>query len=72
MDNFITVYQNLPCKIKGYVAYKPDEDYYTIVLNSRLSYIQNLQTFEHELLHIQHGDINSDMPVSLIEKYTNR
>lgn len=41
MDNINVIYMNMPCKIKGYAVYNSSEDYYTIVLNSRLSFFQN-------------------------------
>ena len=68
MDNYRIIYQNLPCKIKGYVAYKADEDFYTIILNCRLSYQQNVKTFLHELKHITFNDIHSKIPATLLEQ----
>lgn len=45
----------LPVTIRGFV--KENEDgTYTIVLNSRLSYEQNLKTYKHELSHITNND----------------
>lgn len=45
----------LPVTIRGFV--KENEDgTYTIVLNSRLSYEQNLKTYKHELSHIANND----------------
>jgi hypothetical protein len=62
---------NMPCKIKGYVAYSSTDDYYTIVLNSRLSFFQNKQTFEHEMVHIKNGDFFSNAGINLIENYSH-
>lgn len=67
MNNYHTIYQNLPAKIKGYVAYNPTEDYYTIVLNSQHSYYQNIETYKHELSHIRHDDIHSLSGVDALE-----
>lgn len=44
------------------------EDYYTIVLNSRLSYSQNVQAYFHELKHIECNDFNSNMPATVLEQ----
>ena len=52
VENFITVYENLPFKINGFVMYDAADDYYTIVLNSRQSFWKNKKTFEHEIGHI--------------------
>ncbi len=71
MDNINIIYMNMPCKIKGYVAYNTADDYYTIVLNSRLSFSQNQQTFEHEMKHIKNGDFFSDANINLIENYSH-
>ncbi len=67
MDNYRILYQDLPYKIKGYVAYKPDEDFYTIILNSRMSYQQNIKTLIHELEHIYYDDFNSLLTATQIE-----
>ena len=67
LDNYTTIFQNLPCKIKGFVVYNSKEDYYTIVLNSRLSYDQNIKTFIHELKHINNDDFSSTLSATTIE-----
>ena len=67
LDNYHTIFQNLPCKIKGYAVYNTSEDFYTIVLNSRLAYNQNLETYIHELEHIYNDDFNSSMPATILE-----
>ncbi len=68
VDNYSTIYMNLPCKVKGFTVYNSCEDYYTIVLNSRLSYYQNIQAYFHELEHIECDDFNNNMPVTLLEQ----
>ena len=67
LDNYSTIYQNLPYKIKGFAVYNSKEDYYTIVLNSRLSYDQNIKTFIHELKHINNDDFSSYLTATAIE-----
>ena len=52
IDNFIVIYDNLPYKIRGFTLYHACDDYYTIILNSRMSYDCNKKTFLHELKHI--------------------
>lgn len=68
IENYSTIYSNLPYKIKGFVVYNSVEDYHTIVLNSRHSHAQNVQTFWHELTHIKNNDFNSPHSVDFIEK----
>lgn len=67
LDNYTTIYQNLPYKIKGFAVYNSKEDYYTIVLNSRLSHDQNIKTFIHELKHINNDDFSSSLTATTIE-----
>lgn len=67
IDNYQTIYLNLPCKIKGFAVYNTCEDFYTIVLNSRLSYAQNVETYLHELKHIKNDDFYSELTVNQLE-----
>ena len=67
LDNCITIFQNLPYKIKGFAVYNSNEDYYTIVLNSRLSHDQNLKTYIHELEHITNDDFHSGLSATKLE-----
>ncbi len=59
-------YLQLPSRIKGQVR-KNEDDSYTIILNSRLSYEQNVKTFEHEIAHIKNDDF-SKLDVDEIER----
>ena len=66
-DNYQTIFQQLPYKIRGFVIHNSCEDFYTIVLNSRLSHAQNIKTFWHELKHIKNNDFYSNLTASEIE-----
>lgn len=55
MENINTVLTNLPTTISAYVVENSDMSY-TIVLNSRLSYEKNLDSYQHEILHIINKD----------------
>lgn len=46
---------DLPTTIGGYVI-KDMDDTYTIILNSKLSYERNLESYMHELSHINNKD----------------
>ena len=67
LDNYHTIYLNLPNKIRGFAVYNTCEDFYTIVLNSRLSHAQNMETYIHELKHIKNDDFYSKLTVNEIE-----
>lgn len=49
------VLQDLPVEIKGFTIVD-ENDYSTIVLNSRYNRETNLETYQHELSHIEGGD----------------
>ena len=70
-DKCTTIFQNLPYKIKGFAVYNSNDDYYTIVLNSRLSHDQNLKTYIHELKHINNNDFYSELTATKLETLTH-
>ncbi|MDR2889235.1 MAG: hypothetical protein LBV33_05280 [Lachnospiraceae bacterium] len=66
MINGINVtYVNLPPRVKSFVTQNYDMSY-TIVLNCRASYEQNLISYNHELGHIYNGDYEKE-EINLIE-----
>ena len=70
MSDFKVIYEDLPTTIGGFV--KETDGFYDIVLNSRLSYSDNMKTYEHELYHIEHDDLHSDRRVDRIERESHR
>lgn len=58
---------DLPCRIRGFVR-KNQDDTFTIVLNSRLSQENLLQTYKHELSHIQNGDFDNNVTANIVER----
>ena len=66
-DNCMIVYDNLPYSIKGFTIHHAVDDYYTIVLNCRLSLESQKKTFLHEMKHIAKGDFFNKKNVSQIE-----
>lgn len=66
-DNYRTVYRDLPYKCRGFLLYDGEDDYYTIVLNSRMSQFVQKKTFEHELEHIRNNDIFSSLSANQLE-----
>lgn len=59
------VMANMPAAIKAYTTLNND-DTYTIILNSRLTYEQHLKSYAHELFHIKNGDYEKNN-VDMIE-----
>lgn len=46
---------DLPPKIKA-VATKNEDNTYTVILNSKLNYEQQLESYKHEIDHIKNND----------------
>ena len=66
-----TILVDLPCKIRAYTVANRDLTY-TIVLNARLSHEMQLESYQHELDHIQRGDYEKKCSVDLIEFYAHK
>jgi Zn-dependent peptidase ImmA (M78 family) len=52
------ILKDLPVKIHGFVCLGSDYEP-IIVINARLSRTQQLRTYQHEIKHIQHGDMQN-------------
>lgn len=67
LNEFVRVYHlDMPCNVRGYTKPFPD-GFYAIILNSRLSWEQNVKTLEHELEHIKEGHLYAECDVNHIE-----
>ena len=55
-DEVRTVFQDLPCTVRGF-CYHDDDGNAFIVINARMSIAQQKQTFRHELRHIRTGEM---------------
>ena len=67
MYNYRVVYKNLPYGIKGLTLHSTTDDYFTIILNSRMSYNMNLKTFRHELIHVQDNRYEIGEDINIVE-----
>ena len=63
--DYIVRLADMPCKVKGFV--KNDDDFCTIVINSRLSADEQRKTYEHEAHHVR-CDMGKDASADEIEK----
>ena len=71
MRNDVKIYYaDLPCSVRGFVKVFPD-DFYGIVLNSRLSWEQNQKTLQHELDHISAHHLYTEVDIQEIEYLTH-
>ena len=71
MENVFVKLIELPYSIRSYVVSNKDQTY-TIVLNSRLSYEQNLASYQHEIDHINNGDYEKKFTADFIEINAHR
>ena len=55
----IVKYLDLPCRVKG-ICTENEDDSYTIILNSKLNYEQNVESYKHELSHISNNDFSKE------------
>ena len=67
MDNVMVLYANLPTKVKGFTMHHAGDDYYTIILNSRMSQACMLKAYNHELNHIKRKDFINALDVNIVE-----
>lgn len=67
---FNTVLYELPTTVGGFVVHNQD-DSYTIVLNSRLSWEDNMESYIHELRHLEKRDLESSLPADVIEMFSH-
>lgn len=67
MDNVMVIYDNLPSKVKGFTMHHAGDDYYTIILNSRMSHACLQKTYRHELNHIRRKEFARALEVNIIE-----
>ncbi|MCI8483463.1 MAG: ImmA/IrrE family metallo-endopeptidase [Lachnospiraceae bacterium] len=66
MPDINTIYADMPETIKSFVVCNPDLSY-TIVLNSKMSYEQNLISYAHEIAHIKNNDYDKKCDVDVLE-----
>lgn len=67
VDYFVKLVDFPVCTCGGIIMLN-DDGTYTILINSRLSHAQNLDSLRHELNHIKNGDFYRDDPIGQIEK----
>lgn len=72
IDNYKVIYKNLSTKVKGFIMYLGEDDYYTIILNSRMSYDSNVKTLHHELMNIKNNDFIKYKNVGVIENNVSK
>ncbi len=64
---YLTIFKDLPTQIKA-LTVKNRDGGYTVILNSRLNYEQQQQSFLHELKHICNCDLEKDCDIDEIEE----
>ena len=71
MNEFNVIFCDLPPTVKGMIVkmfdYENGDDYYTIVINSRLNLEQQQEAFLHEMRHLEARDFDSVCAVGVLE-----
>lgn len=57
---------DLPHEVKGFTKKNKDGSY-TIMINARLSSEMQINTYDHEIRHIENGDYDKDILVNSTE-----
>lgn len=70
MTDTRVIYEDLPTTIGGCV--KETDGFYTIVLNSRMTYERNQETYMDEIDHIATGALDSGKSADQIELISHR
>lgn len=60
----LVIYKDMPCNIRGFSSTDP-EGTPIMILNSRLAYERNKNTYTHELSHVQ--DFGQEQDVNFLE-----
>lgn len=67
-DAMLCLAENLPLSVRAFVVRTADCSY-CIVINAALSESAKRRAVQHELRHIERGDLFSDSPVSELERW---
>ena len=70
MNNVYVKKVDLPVTVGAYTI-KDKNDDYTVFLNERRNYENQLEAYLHELNHIKNGDFYKEGSVDVIEKSTH-
>ena len=66
----IAVLINMPPAVRGFAktTAEPDGDYQTVVVNARLTWEANRETYKHETKHIKEDDAHKNVDIGELEE----
>jgi len=69
MNEVHTIYMDMRPTVKGFLVkmFDDGEDYYTIVINPKYNAEQQIETYEHELKHIEARDLDGYCDTDIVE-----
>lgn len=70
MENIRFLLTDLPLSVKAYTICK--DDFYTVVINARLSRDQQQESCQHELNHIKNEDFSKQCKVGVLEMFAHK
>ena len=69
MNNVSVKCVDMPGSVRACVVRSFDDDeYYTIMINARLSDVQQREAYRHEVNHLQHDDFSCKKNADFIER----
>jgi hypothetical protein len=57
----------LPFRVKGVVV-RDEEDFYNIYINDQLGKAEQKKALDHEIEHIERGDIDNEADIKAVEE----
>lgn len=70
-NEIFTYYVDMPATIRSFVVSNNDMSF-TVIINSRIGYEQQLIAYKHEVDHIINGDFDKKVSIDLIELAAHR
>lgn len=68
MNNVSVKFVDMPCSIRGcIVRHYDDDEYFTIMINSRMSADAQASTYKHEIEHLNCNDFSCYLSAGQIE-----
>ena len=72
MNNVLVRFMDMPPTVRGCcVRHFDDDEYFTILLNSRLSVDMQEKAYRHEIEHIMQNDFSCNLNADQIESIRN-
>ena len=65
-DNYRIILKDMPTTVKAVTVTNSDGTF-TIIINSKLNYEQQCESFSHEIIHIMNCDFDKEQDINALE-----